>query len=148
MQKPDFVFRRNGRVHLNRRRRQFSRLLAAEACGSVFIVGSNAGYTMFRGSKKGTGYPLHSPVSPSLPLPASPCAITFQLESTYLQPTRTPTLRNNTVEKKLRIFCDTSSKKKSAICIQKDSFHSYTQHKHKSIWKNGGIAPFILNPDT
>jgi len=31
--------------------------------------GSNAGYTMFRGSVKGTGYTLHSPVSPSLPLP-------------------------------------------------------------------------------
>jgi len=31
--------------------------------------GSNAGYTMFRGSIKCTGYPLHSPVSPSLPLP-------------------------------------------------------------------------------
>jgi hypothetical protein len=31
--------------------------------------GSNAGYTMFRGSVKSTGYPLHSPVSPSLPLP-------------------------------------------------------------------------------
>jgi len=30
---------------------------------------SNAGYTMFRGSEKGTGYPLHSPVSPSLPPP-------------------------------------------------------------------------------
>ena len=35
----------------------------------VRISGSNAGYTMFRGSTKGTGYPLHSPVSPSLPLP-------------------------------------------------------------------------------
>ena len=31
--------------------------------------GSNAGYTMFRGSVKGTGYPLHSPVSPALPIP-------------------------------------------------------------------------------
>jgi len=48
----------------------------------VRISGSNAGYTMFRGSVKGTGYPLHSPVSSSLPLPASTCAITFQLEST------------------------------------------------------------------
>ena len=28
------------------------------------ISGSNAGYTMFRGSVKGTGYPLHSPFSP------------------------------------------------------------------------------------
>ena len=34
----------------------------------VRISGSNAGYTMFRGSVKGTGYPLHSPISPSLPL--------------------------------------------------------------------------------
>jgi hypothetical protein len=35
----------------------------------VRISGSNAGYTMFWGSVKSTGYPLHSPVSPSLPLP-------------------------------------------------------------------------------
>ena len=62
-------FVRNGRVHLNRRGHQFSRLPAAKVCSSAFIVGSNAGYTMFRGSVKGTGYPLHSPVSPSLPLP-------------------------------------------------------------------------------
>ena len=33
----------------------------------VRISGSNAGYT--QGSVKSTGYPLHSPVSPSLPLP-------------------------------------------------------------------------------
>ena len=46
--------------------RQFSRLLAAEVCA---ISGSNAGYTVFRGSVKSTGYPLHLPVSPSLPLP-------------------------------------------------------------------------------
>jgi hypothetical protein len=35
----------------------------------VRISGSNAGYTVFRGSVKSTGHPLHSPVSPSLPLP-------------------------------------------------------------------------------
>jgi len=35
----------------------------------VRISGSNAGYTMFRGSVKGTGYPLHSPVFHSLPPP-------------------------------------------------------------------------------
>ena len=35
----------------------------------VRISGSNAGYIMFRGSVKSTGYPLHSPVSPSYPLP-------------------------------------------------------------------------------
>ena len=35
----------------------------------VRISGSNAGCTMFRGSVKSTGYPLHSPVFPSLSLP-------------------------------------------------------------------------------
>ena len=35
----------------------------------VHISGSNAKYTMYRGSVKSIGYPLHSPVSPSLPLP-------------------------------------------------------------------------------
>ena len=49
----------------------------------VRISGSNAGYTMFRGSVKGTGYPLHSPVFPlHFSSRASPCAITFQLDST------------------------------------------------------------------
>jgi hypothetical protein len=32
------------------------------------ISGSDAGYTKFRGSVKSAGYPLDSPVSPSLPL--------------------------------------------------------------------------------
>ena len=35
----------------------------------VRISGSNAGYTMFRGSVRSTGYPHHSPGSPSFPLP-------------------------------------------------------------------------------
>jgi hypothetical protein len=35
----------------------------------VRISGSNAGNTTVRSSAKSTGYPLHSPVSPSLPLP-------------------------------------------------------------------------------
>jgi len=65
-QKPDFVFRRNGRVHLNRP----EGVSSADYWHSrgVRISGSNAGYTMFRGTVKGTGYPLHSPVCPSIPL--------------------------------------------------------------------------------
>ena len=35
----------------------------------VCINSSNVGYIMFQGSVKSTGYPLHSPVSPSLPCP-------------------------------------------------------------------------------
>jgi hypothetical protein len=60
--------RETDRGYLNRRggRRQFSRLLAAEVCG---IIGSNVGYTVFRGSVKSTTCILHSPVSPSLPPP-------------------------------------------------------------------------------
>jgi hypothetical protein len=34
----------------------------------VRISGSNAAYTIFRGSVKSTGYPLHSPVSPFTPV--------------------------------------------------------------------------------
>ena len=40
------------------------------ASRGVRISGSNAGYTVFRGSVKGTGYPLHSPVSPFTSRPA------------------------------------------------------------------------------
>jgi len=54
--------------------RQFSRLLRSRG---VRISGSNAGYTVFRGSVKGTGYPLHSPVSPSLPRPCVTVCLHF-----------------------------------------------------------------------
>ena len=37
-QKPDFDFRRKGRVHLNQRGRQFSRLLADEVCASAVVM--------------------------------------------------------------------------------------------------------------
>jgi hypothetical protein len=65
-QKPDFVFCRNGRAPLNR---QGESVQSTAGSRCVSISGSNAGYTTFRGSVKSTGYPLHSPVSPSLPLP-------------------------------------------------------------------------------
>jgi len=65
-QKPDFVLRRNGRVHLNRRGASVQSTTGSRV---VRISGTNAGFTMFRGSVKRTGYPLHLSVSPSLPLP-------------------------------------------------------------------------------
>ena len=49
----------------------------------VRISGNNAGYTMFRGSAKSTGYPLHSPVSLSLSLP---CVTVCHHVSTGLYP--------------------------------------------------------------
>jgi len=64
-QKPDLVFWWNRRIHLNRRG---ASVQSTAGSRGTCISGSNAGYTMFRDSVKGTGYPLHSPVSPSLPL--------------------------------------------------------------------------------
>ena len=61
---------RNGPVHLKRpggRGVSSVDCRPAEVCG---ISGSNAGYTMFRGSAKSTAYPLHSSVSTfTSPLP-------------------------------------------------------------------------------
>ena len=77
-QKPDFVFRRNGRVHLNRRGRQFSRLLAAEVCASaVIMLDTPCSEVVWRvlATHSIRQFPLHFPSR------ASPCAITFQLES-------------------------------------------------------------------
>ena len=78
-QKPDFVFRRNGRVHLNRRGRQFSRLLATEVCASaVVMLDTPCCEELWRvlATHSIRQFPLH------IPSLASPCAITFQLEST------------------------------------------------------------------
>ena len=68
-QKPDLVFQRNGRVHLNWRGRQFSRLLAAAVCTSAVVMVVMLDTPRSVVQCKTTGYPLHSPVSPSLPLP-------------------------------------------------------------------------------
>jgi len=87
-QKPDFVFRRNGLVHLN-----WAGASVQSTIGSrgVRISGSNAGYTMFRGSVKSAGYLLHSPVSPSLPPPMRH---------------RVPSYFNWTLHQVIRVDCD------------------------------------------
>ena len=77
-QKPDFVFRRNGRVHLNRRGHQFSRLLAAEVCASaVVMLDTPCSEIVWRvlATQSIQQFPLQFRSR------ASPCAITFQLES-------------------------------------------------------------------
>jgi hypothetical protein len=78
-QKPYFVFLRNGRVHLNRRGRQFSRLLAAEVCASaVVMLDTPCSEVMWRvlATHSIRQFPLHFPSR------ASPCDITFQLDPT------------------------------------------------------------------
>ena len=61
----DLVFQRNGRVHLNRRGNQFNRLLSR----GVRISGQTMGRPCSEAQCESSGYPLQSPVSPSLPLP-------------------------------------------------------------------------------
>jgi hypothetical protein len=81
-QKPDFVFRRNGRVHLNRRGRQSIRLLAAEVCASavvmVVMLDTPCSKVVWRvlATHSIRQFPLHFPSR------ASPCTITFQLDCT------------------------------------------------------------------
>jgi hypothetical protein len=74
-QKPDFIFLRNVRVHLNRRGRHFSRLLTAEVCVSADKSCSEVVWRVLD-THSIRQFPLHFPSR------ASPCAITFQLKST------------------------------------------------------------------
>jgi len=78
-QKPDFVFWRNGHVRLNWRGRQFIRLLAAEVrTSAVVMLDTPCSEVVQRvlATHSIRQFPLH------VPSRASPCAITFQVEST------------------------------------------------------------------
>ena len=86
----------------------------------VRISGSNAGYTVFRGSVKGTGHPLHSRVSPSLFLP---CAITFQLDSTTVDAhTSAASSRLNWRPQQFKWTCLFRRKTKSGFCAYAITF--------------------------
>jgi len=79
VQKPDFVFRQNGQVHLNRQGRQFSEILAAKVCASVVVMlDTPCSEVVWRvlATHSICQFPFHFPSH------ASPCAITFQLDST------------------------------------------------------------------
>ena len=86
-QKPDFVFQRYGRIHLNRQGSQFSRLLAVEECGSAggpwidHVPRYSARVVATLSSRL---FPLH------FPFHASPRAITFR---TYVYFVRSETLK-------------------------------------------------------
>ena len=90
VQKPEFFFRRNGRVHLirgERGGRQFSRLLAAEVCASaVVMLDTSCSEVVWR------VLATHSirQFPPSLhPYHTSPRVITFQMDPSTWSNTRT-----------------------------------------------------------
>jgi hypothetical protein len=92
-QKPVFVFRPNGRVHLNQRGRQFSRLLAAEVCASaVVMLDSPCSEVVWRvlATLSIRQIPLHFSSR------ASPCTSTFQMESNAGSCTDKPITMNST----------------------------------------------------
>ena len=77
-QKQDFILLRNGRVHLNRKECQFSRLLAAEVCASaVVMLDTPCSEVVWRVMVAHSirQFPLHFPSR------ASSCDIMFQLHS-------------------------------------------------------------------
>jgi len=81
-QKKEFVFRRKGRVHLNRRGRQFSRPLAAEVCASaVVMLDTPCSEVVWRvlATHSIRQFPIQFPSC------ASSCTVTFQLESTNMK---------------------------------------------------------------
>jgi hypothetical protein len=84
-QKPDFVFRRNGRVHLSRRGASVQSTTGRRAV-RISLQGLYCSCEpVFCSHVTLTGYPLHSLVSPShFYSRASSCTITFQLDSTYV----------------------------------------------------------------
>ena len=80
-QKPDLVYPRNGRVHLNRQGCQFSRLLTAEVCTSaVLMLDTPCSEVVWRllTTHSIRKFPLH------IPSRASTCAFTFHLDSISL----------------------------------------------------------------
>jgi len=98
-QKPDFVFWRNGRVHLNRQGRQFSRLLAAKVCASaVVMLHTPSSEVVWRvlATHSIHQFPLHFPSR------ASPCAITFQLNTTTASEASVTTSRRGVVSNMTR----------------------------------------------
>jgi hypothetical protein len=80
-QKPRFVFRQNGQVHLNWRGHQFCRLVAAEVCASaVVMLDTPCTEVVWRvlAIHSIRQFPLHFSSR------VSPCAIIFQLDSNSL----------------------------------------------------------------
>ena len=95
-QKTDFVFRRNGRVHLIRRGRQFSRLLAAEVCASAVVMLDTPCFEVVW-----RVLATHSirPFPLNFSSRARPCAITFLLDCTARQAS------DHTIIRRMRTVC-------------------------------------------
>ena len=103
-QKPDFVFPRNGRVHLNRWGRQFSRLLAAEVCASAWVMldrpRSEVAWEYWLPTPF-VSFPLHSPPVRHRVPPGSERALPSHWHQRCRGPSQKYTTRNQNKNKRL-----------------------------------------------
>ena len=115
-------FGETDRVHLNRRGRQFSRLLAAEVCASaVVMLDTPRSKVVWRvlATHSIRQFPLHFPSH------ASPCDTTFQLDSTaYISA--------------LRMICVKSNRHNSWPTVT-DKIHR--PHTHITVVTTRGLKP-------
>ena len=136
-QKPDFVFRRNGRVHLNRRGRQFSPLLAAEVCVSaVVMLDTPCSDVVWRvlATHSIRQFPL------CFPSRASPCAITFQLEFTYSECVSVALIIQHAMRMRRNILSRVSC---LAVQYYTTLFHK-PHNLQKSVTENKNVSWFSL----
>jgi len=130
-QKPDIVFRRNGRVHLNR---LGASVQSNTGSPGVRISGSNAGYNICRGSVKSTGYTQHSPVSPSLPQPCITVCHHISTGVYWVSPDTqlTKTLRSFGGRKMIVTHLGLTNQQQSLLLlsIRRTPSHCSTTHSH------------------
>ena len=117
-QKPDLVFQRNGRVHLNRRGCQFSRLLAVEECGSadsdcIDCVPTYSARLLATHSIR--IFPLHFPSR------ASPCAIRFRTRYNSVNYLIPPASCKRTIIFEVRNFWNDLSGSKYVGCSKRSN---------------------------
>ena len=105
-QKPGLILQRNGRVHLNWQGGQFSRLLAADLCASAVVMVVMLDTSCSEVECKTTGYPLHSHVSPSLPLPC--VTVCHQVSTELYQLLDGVAIRNRSVSPRVKIASEYS----------------------------------------
>jgi hypothetical protein len=131
-QKPDLVFQLKGRVHLNRRESHFSRHLAAELCASAGVMLDTPCSEV---ECKTTGYPLHSYISLSLPLP---CLTVCHQVSTELY--------TNLLVLPIRTWLWTLSQKKDTFISVTSLSLSRAQPEFSYVKRNGNLFLYFSYP--
>jgi hypothetical protein len=156
-QKPDYLFRRNRRVHLNRQGCQFSLLLAGElytsACRVCTARASLCSVVTWRllATHSILLFPLHFSSR------ASPCAITFHTQSTTdplpIQNSKTKEFLDKSIENWLKFVssCDGWNMKRISVsCDKRNKYHikahDYTTRENRDTRSGANSDTFPHKP--